>query len=196
MPESKEDFLVRHLGPTGGAIASFFIEIIEIAVFVLLIVLPVRYFLVQPFVVKGASMEPSFDEDEYLIIDELSYHFRLPERGEIVVFHPPKTEEQFYIKRVIGLPGETVQIDEGKVTIFNSEYPNGNVLQESYLTEPTTGRDRVTLGPDEYYLLGDNRDASLDSRVIGPISLDRFAGRVWLRGLPLDLAGFIQEPQY
>lgn len=141
-------------------------------------------------------MEPNFEENDYLIIDELSYRFRNPERGEVVVFHPPKNEGQFYIKRVIGLPGETVEIRNGVIKIFNTEFPNGFELSESYLNEYTDGNVRVTLGVDEFYLLGDNRDASLDSRVIGPVPRDHLTGKVWVRGLPLEKAGILARPEY
>lgn len=186
----------RWFGPALGAFALFIAEIVQIAVLALAIILPVRYFLIQPFVVKGASMEPNFYDNEYLIIDELTFHFRAPERGEIVVFRPPQHTDQYYIKRVIGLPGETVEIRSGKVTIYNDEHPNGFTLDETYIDQVTEGRDRRTLGPDEYYVLGDNRDASLDSRYFGPVSIDRFVGRVWVRGLPIDRATAFDLPSY
>jgi signal peptidase I len=186
----------RWFGPAIGALAIFCAEIVQIAVLALAIILPVRYFLIQPFVVKGASMEPNFYDSEYLIIDELTFRFRSPERGEIVVFRPPQHHEQYYIKRVIGLPGETVEIRAGVITILNEEHPNGFVLTESYITEVTEGRDRRTLGADEYYVLGDNRDASLDSRYFGSVKIDEFIGRVWVRGLPLDRASTFEIPTY
>ncbi len=180
------------LASAGG----FLLEMLQIALIAIAIILPVRYFLVQPFIVKGESMEPNFHENEYLIIDELSYRFRDPGRGEIVVFHPPGNEGQYYIKRVIGLPGETVEIRDGKVTIFNDSHPNGITLDEVYLEDHTEGHQRVTLASNEYYLLGDNRDASLDSRTFGPVPLDHMTGRVWIRGLPLDKAGTLEMPSY
>ncbi len=187
---------MRWFGPTLGAFALFIAEIVQIAVLALAIILPVRYFLIQPFVVKGASMEPNFYDSEYLIIDELTFRFRNPERGEIVVFRPPQHDDQYYIKRVIGLPGETVEVRNGLVTIYNEEYPNGFTLEESYISEITEGRDRRTLGADEYYLLGDNRDASLDSRYFGAVNIDEFIGRVWVRGLPFDRVSTFDIPTY
>lgn len=178
------------------ALGRFLIEMVQIAAIAMAIILPVRYFLVQPFIVKGASMEPSYYENEYLIIDELTYRFRDPERGETVVFHPPGNESQYYIKRVIGLPGETVEIRDGKMIIFNDEYLNGIILDETYLIEETEGMQRVRLGQDEYFLMGDNRDASLDSRAIGPIPFENITGRVWIRGLPLSQAGILELPTY
>ncbi len=187
----------RLLGPTLGAVVTFLLEIVQIAALALAIILPVRYFLVQPFVVAGVSMEPNFADGEYLIIDELSFRLREPERGEIVVFHPPSGEEkQFYIKRVIGLPGEEVEVNAGKITIYNQQNPNGFVLTESYIDDYTPGRDSETLGADEYYLMGDNRDASFDSRAFGPVPEENLIGRVWLRGLPLEKIGSFPAPQY
>ncbi|MFZ2681881.1 MAG: signal peptidase I [Patescibacteria group bacterium] len=187
----------RFFGPTLGAVATFVLEIVQIAALALAIILPVRYFLVQPFVVAGVSMEPNFKDGEYLIIDELTFHLRQPERGEIVVFHPPTSaEKQFYIKRVIGLPGETVEVNDGKITIYNEANPNGFVLTEAYLDDYTPGRDSETLGEDEYYLMGDNRDESFDSRAIGPIPFANFVGRVWIRGLPLERIGSFSVPEY
>lgn len=178
------------------ALGRFFLEMLQIAAIAIAIILPVRYFLVQPFIVKGASMEPSYYENEYLIIDELTYRFRDPLRGETVVFHPPGNESQYYIKRVIGLPGETVEIRDGHIIIYNDEYLNGITLDESYLSEETEGKQRVQLGQSEYFLMGDNRDASLDSRAIGPIPFENITGKVWIRGLPLDHAGILEIPTY
>jgi signal peptidase I len=189
---------MRWFGPTLGAFALFLAEIVQIGVLALAIILPVRYFLIQPFVVKGASMEPNFYDSEYLIIDELTFRFRDPERGEIVVFSPPRHENEglYYIKRVIGLPGETVEVRNGLITIYNDEFPNGFLLEESYIVEITEGRDRRTLGVSEYYLLGDNRDASFDSRYFGGVRIDEFIGRVWVRGLPFDRVSTFDIPTY
>lgn len=188
--------LERMLGPTAGAVGNFFLEIVQIAILALVIILITRHFLILPFIVKGASMEPNFHDNEYLIVDEVTYRFRVPERGEIIVFHPPKNEGQYYIKRVIGLPGERVEVKDGKVTLYNDEYPSGITLPEEYLTETTIGRDSVTLGANQYYVMGDNRDSSLDSRSFGPISKDEIVGRVWIRGLPLEKAGTFMVPTY
>lgn len=193
---AQEPGALTFLGPTLAAIAYVLIEVVQIAVFALAIILPVRYFLIQPFIVKGASMEPNFYDNEYLIVDEITYRFRDPVRGEIVVFRPPNHEEQYYIKRIIGLPGETIEVRNGKVTLINDEYPNGTTLQETYIDEVTQGRERVMLGEDEYFLLGDNRDASLDSRYFGAVTREHIVGRVWVRGLPLDRATTIDIPEY
>lgn len=173
-------------------------ELIRVVVISLAIILPVRYFLVQPFYVKGASMEPNFYDHEYLIIDELSYRLRDPVRGEIVVFRYPNDPRQFFIKRVIGLPGETVQFDNGKVVIKNNDHPKGFVLAEAYLPSAlaTTGGSEVALGRDKYYLLGDNRTSSLDSRYFGALARGYIIGRVWVRGWPLDRVTKLLTPTY
>jgi signal peptidase I len=173
--------------PSKMAIGLIF-ELMQVVAISLAIIVPVRYYLIQPFYVKGESMEPSFYDHEYLIIDELSYRFRQPKRGDIVVFRYPKDEKQFFIKRIIGLPGETVEIADGQVKIYNDKNPNGEVLDEKqYLNQDYTATTRtVTVKNGEYFVLGDNRIASLDSRYFGAVSSSLVIGRVWLRGWPLD----------
>jgi len=142
-------------------------------------------------------MEPNFYDHEYLLIDEISYRFREPKRGDIIVFRYPRNPSEFFIKRVVGLPGETVEILDGVVTLYNNEHPNGIRLEESYLSGAyTPGRIKYVLGSDEYIVLGDNRDASLDSRAFGPVKRDELVGRVWIRGLPLNRAGIFETPEY
>lgn len=180
-----------------GSIGRFALELVEIVVISLAIILPIRYFLIQPFYVKGASMEPTFDDHEYLIIDELSYRLRAPERGEVVVFRYPLDPRQYFIKRVVGLPGETVRVSDDAVVIVNAEHPEGFALDESgYLSPDTVTRgDRtVELGPGEYFVLGDNRGASLDSRTFGSLPVKNIVGRVWIRGWPLDRVAVFPAP--
>lgn len=194
--KDKEPFVYRVFGRTLGAVVLFFVEVVQIIVIAAAIIIPIRVFLIKPFVVKGASMEPNFYNDEYLIIDEISYRFNDVKRGEIVVFIPPNNRSQFYIKRVVGLPGEEVEIVDGSIMIYNDEFPEGLVLEESYVDEYTHGRTRVLLGADEVYLVGDNRDHSLDSRSFGPVHINNIVGRAWLRGLPIDKIGTIIVPEY
>ncbi len=192
-----QSFWHRKFGPTLGSVILFVVEVIQIVIISAAIVIPIRYFLIQPFNVKGASMEPNFYNDEYLIIDELSYRFREPERGEIVVFRYPNDPSQFFIKRVLGLPGETVEITDGKMVLYNEAHPNGAVLEEPYLFgEMTEGKKKTVLGADEYWLMGDNRDESLDSRSFGPVKRSLVVGRVWIRGLPLSRVGTFEMPVY
>lgn len=180
------------------AALKFFLELVQVVAISLAIIIPVRYFLVQPFYVKGASMEPNFFDHEYLIIDELSYRFREPNRGDIVVFHYPNDPKNYFIKRVIALPGETVEISDGQVKVYNDGYPNGIVLDErAYLDDIYTAQTRrETLKANEYFVLGDNRASSLDSRYFGPISQDVVVGRVWVRGWPFDRWKIFSPPNY
>ncbi len=187
----------RTLGPTLGAVAVFLLEIVQIVVVSAAIIIPVRYFLIQPFYVQGASMEPNFYDSEYLIIDEITYRFNPPVRGDIIVFRYPRDPRQFFIKRVIGLPGETVQVDDGKVKIINEAHPDGVVLDEPYLSVATTaGGTLVHLGADEYFVLGDHRNASMDSRSFGAIPASAIVGRVWVRGLPINRLTLFETPSY
>ncbi len=200
MPKSfqaLEPFFHRKLGPVGAPIALFVIEVLQIILISCAIIIPIRYFLVQPFYVKGASMEPNFYDSEYLIIDELSYRLRSPDRGEIVVFRYPRDPKEFFIKRIIALPGETVEVSGGRVTIYNTEYPNGILLTESYLGDVSTdGMKKTTLGSDEYWVMGDNRGESMDSRSFGPVNRKMFIGRVWVRGLPLSRIATFPDPAF
>jgi signal peptidase I len=191
-----DTFWHRRFGPRLGGVALFVLEVLQIIVVAAAIVIPIRYFLIYPFVVKGESMEPNFHNNEYLIIDELSYRFREPERGEIVVFRYPRDPSEFFIKRIIGLPGETVEVRDGKVFVSNDEFPNGKELEESYLVEPSTNRTKRTMGEKEYFVMGDNRDESLDSRSFGPIGKDAIVGRVWIRGLPFSRFSLFPPPAY
>lgn len=168
---------------------GFLWETFKIVLISLLIVVPIRYFVIQPFYVQGASMEPNFTDGEYLVIDELSYRFREPHRGEVVVFRFPENPQQFYIKRLVGLPGEGVSIHEDKIVIVNRENPNGFVLDESlYLSDFsfTSGELTIQLGSDEYFVLGDNRSASSDSRSWGSVQRHLIVGRVWVRAYPFS----------
>jgi len=162
-------------------------EIAKIVIIALIIVAPIRYFLFQPFLVHGSSMEPNFHNGDYLIIDEISYDFREPKRGEVIVFHYPQKPELEYIKRIVGLPGETVKVDDGKVTVYSKD--EKKVLKEEYLptSANTPGNTEVTLDPNEYFVLGDNRTASSDSRRWGPLKEKFIVGRVWFHLKPLSV---------
>jgi len=155
----------------------------------------VRYFLFKPFYVKGQSMEPNFYEKDYLIIDELTYRFREPARGEVVVFKAPAGND-YYLKRVVGLPGERVKVENQKIVVYNGDHPQGVIVEENYLFEDTPGSISMSLGRDEYFVLGDNRDASYDSRRFGPIKANSVVGRAWLRGWPVNRIDKLQTPNY
>lgn len=178
---------------------AFLLEIIKTIIICLVVVLPIRYFLIQPFYVKGASMEPNFYDHEYLIIDELSYRLRDPLRGEIIVFKYPLDPSQYFIKRIIALPDERIKVKEGKIIIFNQEDQYGKTLDESnYLSKEikTFGELDITLKSDEYFVLGDNRGSSLDSRSFGPVKKGLIIGKALLRGWPFDRIDYFNQPKY
>lgn len=165
---------------------SFFIELLKFVLVAVLIVVPVRLYIAQPFIVSGASMEPTFDNGEYLIVDELSYHLSAPVRGEVIIFHPPQKPSEYYIKRIIGLPGETVQIKNGEVSVTKIGGAEA-VLDESYVTYVGNGQDMIKkLGSGEYFVMGDNRPQSSDSRSWGILPGKNIVGRAFLRLLPLQ----------
>lgn len=178
----------------------FVFELIKIVVISLVIIIPIRYFLIQPFYVKGASMEPNFFDHEYLIIDEISYRFNEPNRGDIVVFRYPRNPQEYFIKRIIGLPGESVQIKDGNVFIYNQTSPDGLVLDEPYLEAgvKTHGlnEEKVILGENEFYVFGDNRNSSKDSRSFGPVNRNFITGKVLLRGWPFDRIKLFETQLY
>jgi len=176
---------------------SLLFEVIKIVILAVVIVLPVRYFLFQPFFVQGISMEPNFENGDYLIVDEISYRFREPERGEIIVFKYPKNPTQRYIKRIIGLPGETIEIKEGQVIILDED--GNQALDESeYLSEniETSGNIRVSLSEDEYFVLGDNRNFSSDSRRWGVLPEKYIVGKVYVRAWPFTTLAKFETPVY
>jgi len=186
-------------------VGSFLLEVIKVFVLAFIIIVPIRVFLFQPFFVQGASMEPNFEDGEYLIINELGYKktdigisnahffsvspFKNLERGDVIVFRYPKNPKQFFIKRTIGLPGEKIEIKDGIVKIYNPEYPDGFILDESDYIDPdikTSGNISRQIEDDQYFVMGDNRSASHDSRSWGPLNKDNVMGKVLLRAWPFD----------
>lgn len=157
----------------------------------LAIIVPIRLFIAEPFIVSGASMEPTFDTGEYLVVDRLTYHFEEPERGDVIIFRYPKDPSKYFIKRIIGLPGETVEIRQGEVTIKNKAYPKGLALDQSYVRFGREDSGEVTLGSEEYFVMGDNRAASSDSRAWGALPRDNIIGRAFLRLFPLPKADLL-----
>lgn len=185
-------------------IGSFLWETFKLAVISLLIILPIRYFLVEPFFVLGASMEPNFQNGDYLVINEIGYLIGDPARGDIVVFQYPHNPREcqsityqfthskdcpYYIKRVIALPGESITINEKGILIKNAEKPKGFFLEETYLpNKEVYGNVSMELGNAEYFVMGDNRSHSSDSRLWGPLPRSYMVGKVLLRAFPFDKA--------
>ncbi len=177
---------------------EFIWETLKMAALALLIVLPIRYFLFQPFVVSGNSMVPNFNDGDYLIIDEISYYLRPPERGEVAVFRAPPNPSTRYIKRIVGLPGETIEVEAGRIVIT----PRGGgsfVLEEDeYILNGEVLRysGRMELREDEYFVLGDNRRYSSDSRTWGPLPRKNIIGRALIRAWPVSRFSIIETPHY
>jgi signal peptidase I len=166
-------------------------DLIKFAAIALAIVIPIRLFIAQPFVVSGLSMFPTFNDGQYLIVDEISYLVKGPTRGDVVIFRYPNDPSRFFIKRMIGMPNETIQITNGVVTIFNKQNPTGFTLHEPYIDQPFSTTQTYTTGPDQYFVMGDNRNQSSDSRYWGLVPKKLLIGRAYLRLLPLKTAAFL-----
>lgn len=165
---------------------NFFTELLKFVLIAAAIVFPIRLFVAQPFIVSGASMDPTFHNGQYLIVDELSYRLGEPERLDVVIFRYPKNPREFFIKRIIGLPGESVSIAGNKVTVTRTD-GSTLTLEESYVVNHGNGSsDTFNLKDDEYFVMGDNRPESSDSRVWGPLPRDHIIGRAFVRLLPLN----------
>jgi len=163
-----------------------FWELVRFVVIALIIVIPIRLFVAEPFVVSGSSMVPTFENGNYLIIDKISYELNDPKRDDIAVFRYPNDQTKFYIKRVIGLPNETVDIKGSVVTITNEKHPLGFTLDEPYVKNISNNTTHSKLKDDEYFVMGDNRSGSSDSRYWGAVKKEFFTGRAFLRLLPIN----------
>ncbi|MCL5017373.1 MAG: signal peptidase I [Patescibacteria group bacterium] len=164
-----------------------FWEVAEVVLIAVVTVFAIRTFLMQPFLVSGDSMEPNFSTGNYLLVDELTYRLRAPERGEVIVLRYPNDPSVFYIKRIIALPGDRIVINNGEIKIYNSEHPEGFVPDQSYLDKnlKTVGNMDVTLDKNDYFVMGDNRNFSYDSRSWGPLPKKDIIGIVRLRLFPI-----------
>lgn len=166
---------------------NFFAEIFKFSLIALLIVVPFRVFIAQPFIVSGASMSPTFESGEYLIVDQLSYRLEDPKRGDVVIFRFPQDPSKFFIKRIIGLPEETVEIRGASIVVKNGSGVE-MALEEPYVETGNKRDDFITviLSEGEYFVLGDNRKASSDSRAWGPVEDSLIVGRAFLRLFPIQ----------
>mgnify|MGYP001579814775 CR=1 FL=1 len=167
----------------------FFREIVKFTLIAIAIVVPIRLYVAQPFIVKGPSMHPTFASGEYLIVDELTYHFKKPKRQDVIVFrYPYNPTRTYFIKRIIGLPDETLSVKDGKLTVINKENPKGITFDDPHAFISQNRRDdfTITLGPKEYFVMGDNRSESSDSRTWGSLEEKFIVGRPILRLFPLS----------
>lgn len=155
-------------------------------------VVPIRLFVVHPFLVEGSSMDPTFAGGQYIIVDGISYRFKEPARGDVIVLQNPTHQKIFNIKRLVGLPGETLVIKKGVVSITNKDNLTPFILNEPYIRyRQIDGKDiKITLGADEFFVMGDNRPVSSDSRTWGVLPRDLVVGRTILRLFPLSTATF------
>ena len=161
-------------------------DLFTLAILVVVVVIPIRVFVASPFVVDGDSMLPTFENLDYLIIDELIYRFKEPSRGDVVVFRYPDDPSIFYIKRIIGLPGEVISINRGSVTVTTVGGEKLTLNEPYIVNEDATYTKNISLNPKEYFVMGDNRPNSSDSRIWGPLSRKDIIGRVDLRLLPIS----------
>ena len=170
-------------------------DMVKFAVIALLIVIPVRMFIAQPFIVSGESMFPTFHDGQYLIVDEISYLTGEPHRGDVVIFKYPGDTSRYFIKRIIGLPNEKIVIENSTVKIINKEHPEGFVLGEPYIKEKFTNVDKpidtYETKDKEFFVMGDNRNRSSDSRFWGILPRNLMTGRAYLRLLPYDQMSFL-----
>lgn len=177
-------------------IGAFVLDTIQVVVFAIAIFLFIYLLVLQPHKIKGNSMQPNFPDGEYLLTDKVTYRFREPQRGDVIVFEPPSSDGEEFIKRIIGLPGDEVSVTGGQVHI------NGVTLQEPYIAVETNAgiflKDgmKVVVPEDNYFVLGDNRPHSSDSRAWGFVTKDKITGRGWVVYWPADSAGKIDLPQY
>lgn len=169
-------------------------ELITFTLIAILLVIPFRIFIAQPFIVQGASMAPTFHSGEYIIVDQLSYRLGEPERGDVITFRYPEDPSIFFIKRIVGLPGETIIVD-GQRIIIERDGTESFELIEPYanVSGPDLGRQVYTLGQEEYFVLGDNRPQSSDSRLWGPLPEDNIMGKAFFRVLPPTKAGLLGD---
>jgi signal peptidase I len=179
-------------------LGTFFLDILEVVVFAVGIFFFVYLLIMRPHKIKGQSMHPNFPDAEYLLTEKVTYYLRSPVRGDVVVFTPPVSETDEFIKRVIALPGEKIVIEDGKV------YLNGELLNEPYISESIRTANGAFLSegvefviPEgEYFVLGDNRPHSSDSRAWGPVKKKAISGRAWVVYWPLKNAGTVKLPNY
>ena len=170
---------------------NFLKEIVKFTLIALVIVVPIRLWIAQPFIVSGASMDPTFKSGQYLIVDQLTYHFNEPERGDVIIFRYPRDPKTFFIKRIIGLPGETVTFKDGKPTMTGPNLKEPVTLDETYIAanHKTADNFAITLRDNEYFVMGDNRAESSDSRYWGPLERKYIVGRPAVRLFPFTKIG-------
>ncbi len=175
-----------------------FLDLVKIVLIALIVVLPIRYFLFQPFIVNGQSMEPTYCDRDYLLVDQISYRFKEPQRGEVIVFYYPEDVRFRHIKRIVGLPGETISITNDKIEVIDTDGNIFEIDESEYLPFNITklGEVELVLPEDSFFVMGDNRGASFDSRKWGYLPEEYIIGKVFLRAYPFQRFELIEAPAY
>ena len=179
-------------------LGAFFLDILEVIVFAVGIFFFVYLLIMRPHKIKGQSMMPNFPDAEYLLTEKVSYYLHKPQRGDVVVFTPPVSELDEFIKRIVALPGERIMIKSGEV------YVNGNLLKETYIPDDFNTYEgsflsegvEYTVPEGKFFVMGDNREHSSDSRYWGPVTPKEISGRAWVIYWPPKLAGSVKNPNY
>jgi signal peptidase I len=184
--EPDQQSSVRSSTPFFQTTFGKFIENVLYILGAILLAIIIQAFIIRPFIVSGTSMDPNIKDKQYLIIDEVSYHLHGPQRGDVIVFKAPPQPAEYYIKRVIGLPGDTVKISHGKITISNTAHPAGFTLNEPYITHTMDDGGVYVVPQNNYFVMGDNRSGSYDSRAWGMLPIANIRGRALLRLLPVN----------
>lgn len=176
-------------------LGAFFMDILEVIVLAVGIFLIVYLLILRPHKIKGASMEPNFPDNEYLLTEKVSYYKKNPERGDVIVFKPPISEDEF-IKRIIGLPGDTVMVLNGRVFVNDTELKEDYIKIDTNASTFLSEGEKYTVPQENYFVMGDNRPHSSDSRSWGPVTKKVITGKAWLIYYPFKLAGFVPVPNY
>lgn len=178
---------------------SVILEFVITVVIIFAVSFVIRMFVLQPFVVEGQSMEPNFHNQEYLLAEKITKYFTDYKRGDVIIFKSP-SEDINLIKRIIGLPGEKVVVEDGKISIYKNPYsPKATLVEEDYILPDESQNQEpieVTLEKNQYFVFGDNRTNSVDSRSFGPISKDNIIGKVWLTAFPITNLQLFKTPEY
>jgi len=186
------------------SLGTFLLDTLEIITTAFAIFVVLFLFVVQIHEVNGNSMLPNFQDHEYVLTDKLTYKFRNPRRGEVVIFKAPPHPRDEYIKRLIALPGEKIKIKNNQIIIYNQEHPTGFVLNENYLTDEVVTRGKSEIPPDKivaipeghYLVFGDNRENSSDSRHWGEVKEEYLVGRAVVRIWPPTALGMVEHAEY
>jgi signal peptidase I len=182
---------------------KFIFELFKLVLIVIVLAAAIRYFLISPYQVDGSSMTPTLTDKDYLLVEKVNFIFRNPSRGDIVVFRYPLNTTINYVKRIIGVAGDKITIKDGNITVSNSQYPSGVVLQENYLS--TSSKTSVmgdssekswVVSEGEFFVLGDNREHSDDSRSWGIVPKENILGKVWLEVYPREHFGIVEHATY